>query len=469
MLPNLSPLAVGEHFKWTNNKSSVLDTEEHKERPPKFFTSFECTLCLMPLNGGISSEPQSDSLSKVKWPDYYTTDDARRDVELFTNCKHLVHTNCLIAWFGIQDKRSCVVCSAPLSKEDIDQVISARKDVYYKIRESNGFEDDGLVRVPYGNSTLLYEKYTDDNGDERQRLVAREYADGRKRTYSGDEGQERNVTLTTPEGVLTFEGPKGHERIVHEKRTNGEVWVYEGKRKEEFPREKVFPNGDIRRYWLYSRIPVLYSWYRAEDGSTWKYGRTGFKDSIGYADGSVAYYDAGKLTQRVDSDGAVTHFQGIKGHERPTYKELPNGTVERFQHIKFWDYVKERQYADGTVDHFDVVKSDAKQLILRKARRVLPNNQGVEWFQGAEGEERMVRAMRPGGVFETYEGSRGKEHLVSIERTKENVVEKYDGERGDERLVQIDRPDEDVVEYYKGPRGKEVRDYAKLPGNVLLL
>ena len=82
-----------------------------------------------------------------------------------------------------------------------------------------------------------------------------------------------------------------------------------------------------------------------------------------------------------------------------------------------------------------------------------PGGAEAQHFEGAWGQERMVRAVFGGSKVQHYQGARGEEQHVSTDYA-DGSVGHYEGESGKERLVRKVNASGNV-EHYEGERGKE--------------
>jgi len=89
----------------------------------------------------------------------------------------------------------------------------------------------------------------------------------------------------------------------------------------------------------------------------------------------------------------------------------------------------------------------------RKVRMEKPSAGDVSLYEGEHGQERKVRLERPSGNIHHFEGERGAERKVRVEKTNGSVF-LYEGEMGAERAVRAEHPD-GAVAIYEGEKGAE--------------
>ena len=91
---------------------------------------------------------------------------------------------------------------------------------------------------------------------------------------------------------------------------------------------------------------------------------------------------------------------------------------------------------------------------VRKVRIDFPNGSS-QFFEGRQMEERMVRALDQLGDTHHYEGERGCERVVRIERTTTDLIEFLEGSHGKERIVRARDKRGRGEQFFEGGQNKE--------------
>ena len=191
-------------------------------------------------------------------------------------------------------------------------------------------------------------------------LVCETYDRTVVKEYEGEQGRERVLRITFPDGsVIHYEGERGHERKVRATCVaplpDGTAIHYEGEPGHERQVRATVPDGTVVHY-------------EGEPGHE-RMVRKSCPDGLGRP-----------------SDGTVRHFEGERGHERLV--RIVN--------------------TDDTVLHFEGERPQE-----RKVCKSLPFGP-VLHYEGEQGQERKVLVVRPNGSVIHYEGERGQERKVLV-------------------------------------------------------
>ena len=209
----------------------------------------------------------------------------------------------------------------------------------------------------------------------RTRGAVHKFRESTVSVYKGRE--QRLVRTTTPLGYVThYAGAKGQERKVRQVSRSGSVTHYEGpKGKERGVRENCSSG------WVYH--------YEVIDGKNF-------------------------WARRVGPDGTVEHFKRVKGyHITRSHITYTNGSVEYFEGDKLWWERKVRLevpseatrspkvlFPYGYVEHYEG-EHHHERLVCRE----VPSDEGTRWmyYEGSQGEEKMVRVKKPDGNITYYD------------------------------------------------------------------
>jgi len=103
-------------------------------------------------------------------------------------------------------------------------------------------------------------------------------------------------------------------------------------------------------------------------------------------------------------------------------------------------------------DRVLIYRNDERGQVLVRAE--FP--EGVRFFEGSSGEERMVRSEYASGEVLFYEGPLGEERMLRMEYA-DGHVQFYEGPRDEERHVRSEWPNRanGEVQFYEGPRDEE--------------
>ena len=185
--------------------------------------------------------------------------------------------------------------------------------------------------------------------------------------------------------------------------------------------------------------------------------------SIEYHDGPVrkAHYIGAKGRERKFfedlRDGSTVRYLGKKGHERKARMCAPD--MHRYY---VGEQGRERLYktcdvTSGDVSYYEGAPGEERMVRMEMIGYGTPEDErsGVRHYLGAQGKEYCVRVDRVDGVVEHMIGETPGTERVACRVTVSGTEWHYDGGRDEERLVKIVWPDNGQVQLFEGPQGRE--------------